>query len=326
MRRKSVGVIRPIELARGAALLVILLVLDSGIAQNAGARGIGDVSRTGHRLVADDRVAVILTPRQQAVLSAEVSGRVVAIRKELGQSFGPGEVLVQLDDLTYRINQRLAEARLEAAEKELAHIQKLTADQTRRRHAEAVLEAARMNLEATQRLYKKGHASLVDLENAKRDAKTAQAECELVVVSAAKELIHARREVVVAQGKRDLADKEFDACTIEAPYAGRVARVFINEHELVQHGTPVVEVVNDRVLLAKFLLPSSLFRSVRLGRQLELAVNETGKTIAVKVSHIAAVLDPASVTFEVYAEIDNADGNLRSGMNGILSLASIGRR
>jgi multidrug efflux pump subunit AcrA (membrane-fusion protein) len=65
---------------------------------------------------------------------------------------------------------------------------------------------------------------------------------------------------------------------------------------------------------------------VQLGQELELAVSETGETVAMKVSHIAAVLDPASVTFEVCAEVDNRDGDLRAGMNGSLSLSSVGAR
>jgi multidrug resistance efflux pump len=191
------------------------------------------------------------------------------------------------------------------------------------RHAQAVLKAAQVNLAATRRLHENGHASELELENARRDATTASTDCELVAAVSAKELIDAERGVALARGQRDLAIDEWQACAIRAPYAGRTARVLINEHEFVQRGTPLIEVVDDTVLLARFLLPSALFRSVGVGRKLELHINETATTVEATVSHVAAVLDAASVTVEVYAEVDNAGGKLRAGMNGTLQLASI---
>ncbi len=270
-----------------------------------------------------DRIAVILTPRRQAVLSAALSGQVVAINRELGQPFDGGEPLVQLDDATYRVNKGVAETMYESARGNLARIQKLADNKTRQRHAEAVLAAADVNLTATQRLYNDNHASHVDLENARRDRTVAQTNRELADSTAAKELINAKRELATAIGKLEIASEQLDACSLGAPWAGRVARVLVNEHEFVERGTPTIELIDDRVLLAKFLLPSSVFRSLHVGQELSLSVNETSETVKVRVSHIAAALDAASVTFEVHAEVDNADGNLRAGMNGWLSLAEV---
>jgi len=127
----------------------------------------------------------------------------------------------------------------------------------------------------------------------------------------------------LARARLELARHELAGCTVCAPYDGHIARVLVHEHERVERGAPLIEVVDDRVLLAKFLVPSALFRCVEKGRELRLTVNETGGTAAAKVSHIAAVLDPASVTFEVHAEIDNATGELRAGMNAWLSVSEL---
>jgi len=279
--------------------------------------------RAGRGLATDDYITAILTPRRQAVLSAEVSGQIVAINKELGERFEPGDVLLKLDDLTYRVNKETAEAKAQAAESDLAQVQKLATNQTRQRHTSAVLKAAEANLLATQNLYNDGHASQMDLENAKRDATIAKTECELADSVSAKELTKAKRELVITRGQRDIAGDELDACTIRAPFGGRVARLLVHEHEFVERGTALMETVDDRVLLAKFLLPSALFRSVHKGQELNLFVIEASETVVVKVSHISAVLDSASVTFEVYAEVDNTERNLWAGMNGLLSLSEI---
>ncbi len=319
---------RPLRARFGRALIcsaaILAALLVPSAAQSVQARG-QDAStmRAASHADAARIVTAILTPRHQAILSAEVSARVAAVKKELGERFEADEVLVQLEDLTYRVNLQIAQAELAGAQQDLVQARKLTEANTRQRHADAVLAAAKANLNATQRLHDDGHASLVDLENARRDVQTAQAECELVSASAAKELSKAERDVAVAQARCDLAQGELRGCTLKAPYAGRVARVLINENELVERGTPAIEIVDDRVLRAKFLLPSTLFRGVRLGQELHLDVRETGATVVVRISHIAAVLDAASETFEVYAELDNAAGELRAGMNGTLQLSEL---
>ncbi|UCE59906.1 MAG: HlyD family efflux transporter periplasmic adaptor subunit [Phycisphaerales bacterium] len=284
---------------------------------------VGQASASTSTRPGEDRIAAILTPHRQATLSAEISGRVTAINKELGERFNASEVLLELDDATFRANRRIAEAMLTSAKVNLTRVNELAKSRTRQRHSEAVLAAANANLTATQRLYADSNASLVDLENAKRDAVIAQTNCELVGSTASKELADAQREMEIAAGKLEIAARQLEACSIIVPWAGRVARVLVNEHELVQHGTPVIEVIDDRVLLAKFLLPSSAFKAVRLGQELDLHVTETSDIVQVKISHVAAALDPASVTFEVHAEVDNADGKLRAGMNGTLSLTQV---
>jgi len=270
-----------------------------------------------------DRVAAVLAPRRQAVLAAEVSGRVKAVERELGEAFEAGQVLVRIDERTYQVNLRMAEAEHAAAQRERQELARLAEARTRERQAAAVLAAARANLAATQRLFESGQTSQVELENARRDLATAEADCELVAATVARESNKAEREVELTAGRLELARAELAACTVRAPYAGRVAHVLVNAHERVERGTPLLEIVDDRVLLAKFLLPSALFSSVTLGQELELTVTETGAVVPIRVSHISAVLDAASGTFEVHGEADNASGLLRAGMNGHVSLAGL---
>ncbi len=142
---------------RQRGLLCVLVGL-CGAIQSLRAEGSVSTPGIGRGLATDGHIAAILTPRRQAVLSAEVSGKIVAINKELGERFEPGDVLVKLDDLTYRVKKKTAEAKARAAESDLAQVQKLAADQTRQRHTRAVLEAAEANLLATQNMYNDGHA------------------------------------------------------------------------------------------------------------------------------------------------------------------------
>ena len=137
------------------------------------------------------------------------------------------------------------------------------------------------------------------------------------------EVEEARRDLGVAGADYNIAEHDIDSCTVTAPFGGRVDKVLVNEFEQVQKGQPMMEIVNDSVLLVKTLLPSKAFRSVSVGKDVSIQVNELGETVAGKVSHISATMDPASGTFEIYAEVDNAEGLLRSGMTGQLVLPDL---
>ncbi len=130
------------------------------------------------------------------------------------------------------------------------------------------------------------------------------------------ELKDAQAAVASAKAELTLDRKNLEACSIQSPYAGRIVRVLINEYEMVQPGAPLVEVVDDTVLFAKLLVPSDYFNELHQGQILYIRIEETGTEVPATVSHIGSVIDPASSMFQIYAEVNNSQGRLRSGMIG----------
>ncbi|MCH1429415.1 MAG: efflux RND transporter periplasmic adaptor subunit [Chlamydiales bacterium] len=94
---------------------------------------------------------VVLTARHRTVLSSQVSSVVTEIKKQMGEKFKEGDVLLQLDDVVFY------------------------SEETK---ALATLERAKVRLEATERLFKDDASSLLELKEAQMDA--AAAESELV--------------------------------------------------------------------------------------------------------------------------------------------------
>lgn len=265
-------------------------------------------------------VSTVLSPLRQAVLSAEVAGSVERLNVELGSGFAAGEVLVALDPAAHAARREAAAAKLAAAEEQLEQTRQLHASGLREQRATAVLEAARENLAALEEMYAANNASRIDLANARRDVATAYADLALLGVTAAQERIQAERDVAIAREELRLAEAALADCRFAAPFAGRVARVFVAEHETVQRHQPVVEVIDDRVLLAKFLAPTSAFAQLEQGREVMVQVQETGTRAVAEIVRIAPSFDAVSKTVEVHARIDNADGRLRAGMNGRVRL------
>ncbi len=206
--------------------------------------------------------SVVLDPRKEAVLSTEVDSAVRAVRKEFGQAFKKGDVLILLDSRLYNL-------RLEKAK--------------------ALYKKASAKHDVIAKLYAQKARSIVDLEEAKA-------------------------ELIVSRANMRIAEQEISYCTIRAPYSGRVEKLAVHEREWVEKGTPLVKIVSDSVLLARTLVPWRP-AGIQLGRPVVIKL-DNGMRVTGKVSHVSAVMEPASQTFDVNIEVPNPKGVLKCGMTG----------
>lgn len=211
---------------------------------------------------------IVLDPRQQTTLSAEVNSKIKEISREMGDGFNSGDIIIRLEDKIFRA------------------IHKKT---------KFLLQRAQEQLRAKKELFEDNVASAFEMKNA-------------------------QAELAVAEADLETAIKELESCTIVAPYTGHVDNVLVNEHETIQVGQPIVEIVNDKTLLGKLLIPSYFFDKVKLGQSLTITLKETNSDVTAVITHIGAVIDPSSSMFKIFAEVDNRDGNLRAGMTGTTSL------
>lgn len=157
--------------------------------------------------------------------------------------------------------------------------------------ARAILEKAQNTYQAKEELFDARIASLSELKEAYAEWASAQAEFEV-------------------------SKKQLEACKIVAPYRGKVASVLLFEHELPQVGQPLVEVVGDEVLLAKMLVDAKYLPLLSVDKPIEIYVNELKQNLTARIKRIGSVIDPASSTIAVEAEIINNDSALIAGMTG----------
>lgn len=105
-------------------------------------------------------IHVILEPINRATLSAQITSPVVAVNKQMGDSFKAGEVLIQLDDTIYRANLNKAVAtvkqaqltlntRQELFEANVGSLAELTEARAEAARADAELAVARKQMEAS---------------------------------------------------------------------------------------------------------------------------------------------------------------------------------
>jgi membrane fusion protein (multidrug efflux system) len=131
------------------------------------------------------------------------------------------------------------------------------------------------------------------------------------------EVSTAQANVDRAKGAVSLARSQAGYCTVTAPFAGRIARVHVRQYQGVAAGAPLVDLVGDGPLKLRLNVPSTYLRQLRTGTTFDVAVNETGKTYAAKVTAINARVDAVAQTVELEARIDGRPPELLAGMSGV---------
>lgn len=161
--------------------------------------------------------------------------------------------------------------------------------------ARAVLKRYEAALYAKNQLFKDDLASFLDLKEAQANVASAMSELTL-------------------------AELQLSFCYIRSPYNGKVVGLSVEEHETPQPGQPLIELVDDEVLLAKSLIPSTYISKIAIGKIIKIKVNETQTEVEAAISRIGAIIDPASSTIAIEAEIDNSQDLLKAGMTGVTTI------
>ncbi len=84
------------------------------------------------------------------------------------------------------------------------------------------------------------------------------------------EFAKAKADLEVAKANVALAQYKLEACTVRAPYPGRVVKLLVNENEWIEQGQPLIEIVDDRIMRARFYLPSRFYGRIKTGQILKV--------------------------------------------------------
>ena len=145
--------------------------------------------------------AVVEAVRQSTV-SAQVSGRIVDIRFDVGDRVKKGEVIVRID--------------------ETAASQALAASEAQAGGAQAVLSRARAQLDRSRQLFAQGFISRAALDTAEADFRAAESQVKATMAGAGQ------------------AATERSFATVVAPYSGVVSARHVQLGELATPGRPLM--------------------------------------------------------------------------------------
>jgi RND family efflux transporter MFP subunit len=212
-----------------------------------------------------------------ADVSAETSGRVERILKDVGNRVSAGDVVIELDGTTQRLNLQQNEARL--------------------RMAEASRTKAERDLRRMEGLFKESDISESELEQARLIAEQAIGEYEL------------------AEAAYGLARKALNDTGIESPFDGEVTGVYAEIGEMVAPGQIVYTVVQADTVEIKADLSAADIGRVRKRLPVEIYSTAFPDTcFPGVVSAVAVKAGEATRTFPIEIVAENEDHLLKPGM------------
>jgi RND family efflux transporter MFP subunit len=234
-------------------------------------------------------------PIYQYVISPKVSGRVIEIRKRIGDWVNKGEIIARLDDAEYQQAVLEAQANLRISKASLAE-------------SESQFELARQELERVRSLQEKGISSSSELDTSSTSYDAQKSRLEL-----------ARAQVQQREAALKSAEIRMDYTVLYATEPGFIGERYVDEGSLLSPNSPLASLVGiDRIIVQATIIEKDYGR-IRIGQSAEIAVDAFPETTFTgTVARIAPVLEEASRVAKMEVEVENKDRLLKPGMFAIV--------
>jgi len=202
---------------------------------------------------------------RQSTVSAQIAGRIVEIRFDVGDYVKKGEVIVRID--------------------ERAATQAMAASEAQVREAEAAARNARAQYERSKQLLAQKFISPAGLDKAEADFKQAQA----------------RLTAMLAGAGQAATERSF--ATIVAPYSGVVLARHVELGELAVPGKPLMTGFDPATLRVVANVPQTQVPAIQASGQARVEVPSLGKWVDVKQITVVPAADPRTHTTRVRLEL-----------------------
>ncbi len=222
---------------------------------------------------------VVITPYRTANVAPQVGGVILRFNFDEGDYVQAGQTVCEIDSTKYLMNLDRAKERVN--ELRVAF---------KRAKEEAQIKQELFDLDITTRL-----------EVAKTDA----------------EFEMAKFRLGAAEKELELAQFDFDACKVKAPFSGYMSARQKQPDESVDKLQPLFTVVDSSKVYAVPHVPVSVLSKLEKGAEAYF-VYGAGNRVKGVVDRVGKLIDPKSKTKRVYLLIDNSAGNLEVGMTGAL--------
>jgi RND family efflux transporter MFP subunit len=204
--------------------------------------------------------AVIEAVRQSTV-SAQIAGRIVELRFDVGDFVKKGEVIVRID--------------------ERAASQALAASEAQVREAEAAARNARVTLERSRQLLAQKFISQAALDKAEADSKQAQA----------------RLSAMLAGAGQAATERSF--ATVVAPYSGVASARHVELGEMAVPGKPLMTGFDPSSLRAVASLPQAQVAAIQASGKARVEIPSLGRWIDARQVTVVPAADPRTHTTRV---------------------------
>jgi len=274
-----------------------------------------------------------LTAGSTITVTSKVSGRIEAIPVQEGQEVAEGELLVQIDEQTPRLQLDQAYAAWQVAqaqyEKALKgpRLEELENARALYEKAEKDLATAEESFGRSEQLYDGGTIPKAQFEQAESTLRAARTELEnarrslkmLEEGASPEERRMARAQAEAAKASYELARLQLENTRIRAPGAAVVAKVLQDEGNIVGTSTPILVLVQDDRIQVEIELAEKYYGEIlSSGGSLEARIFPQAypgtDAFQGRIFTVAPTINPGSRTFTVTVDITDPRDLLRPGM------------
>lgn len=225
----------------------------------------------------------VLVPYNSVDIISEVSGKVVEVKKELGDFVWADQPLVIIDDVIPYSQFKQAEAQVLSSENNL--------------------KINKSNFESDKLLFENGDISELEYNNSQLMFKNAEAQYLSTVAALSS------------------AKKMYEDTKIKTPISGFVSRKNISYGTMVSVGTAVFRVVNISKMKMFVSVPQELINKVHVGGKANINVSAlNNKFFSGVVKRISPQADEQTGGFQVEVHVANEDKTIKGGMTAKLEL------
>jgi RND family efflux transporter MFP subunit len=227
----------------------------------------------------------VVRARQEVELSAEISGRIAALHRSIGDEVRAGDVIVELE----------SESRLIALEKKKAQFER----------ARAQLDKSDRDKIKADSLFKDGILSDTDHDSASLGASVSSADLQL------------------ARAELKAAEKEYRDTKITAPYSGTIALRAVEAGHFVTPGQCLLTLVDLSGVTIVINVAERDIPKIVPASPASVSIDSLpGETFAGTIHTIARKADETSRSFPVEVWVDNSDRRILPGMIARVNVTS----
>lgn len=223
-------------------------------------------------------------PVRRAMVTAEVTGRLLEVPVDVGQTVKAGDVLARFDETLLRSALSAREATLEARRSEI--------------------RLAEWTLERREQLGTRGITSDADLLSARSQLLNLQAQARAL-------------EAEVADARKGLED-----AVVTAPFDGVVASRAVEAGQTVALNAELLQLVDMSTVEVAASVPTSRISDIAIGQVARLRFEGVGERVFEgRVARIAPEAETGSRAITVFVTLPNTDGAIRGGMFAVGEIA-----
>lgn len=125
----------------------------------------------------------------------------------------------------------------------------------------------------------------------------------------------ARSELKKREAEKKISDIALQRTLIKAPFSGRIAKIYVNEHEVVGDRQKLIEIVSMEELEIKIMAPSKWLSWLNPSLRFDVILDDTKLKRDGQIKAVGAIVDPVSKMILIRGEIENSKKELLPGMS-----------